>query len=90
MSRFQRERLVGVCFGSSRLQIHRIRYNECTRPPKTSKVTNEGVICAILALAQAGRGVWHRNAAAADAAKRDKFGLVTLLLAAALRLMSIR
>ena len=34
-------------------------------------MTNEGVICAILALAQAGRDVWYRNAAAA---KRDKFG----------------
>ena len=53
------------------LGVHRLCCNKSTKPPKTSYVTNEGVICAIVPLAQAGRGVWYRNAAAA---KRDKFG----------------
>ena len=71
MAGFEQARSVGESLGISRLQVHRLCSMECTRPLKTSNVTNEGVICAILALALAGRGVWYRNAAAA---KRDKFG----------------
>jgi hypothetical protein len=64
MARFQRVRSVGVSSGTLRLQVGRLRYSECTKPPKASNIRNESVICAVLALAQAGRGVWYRNAAA--------------------------
>ena len=51
--------------------------SEYARPLNTSYVTNEGVIRAILALAQAGRGVWYRNAAATQSGTNL---VVTLLL----------
>ena len=85
MSRFERARSVEFAFGVSRLKVRRHSCGEYTRPSKTSKVTNEGVICAMLALAQAGRGVWYRNAAAC---KAGQIWVVTLL-AAALRLDSL-
>ena len=64
MARCERARSVGVSFAGSRLKVHSLCRSEYTRPSKTSSITNEGVICARLALAQAGRGVWYRNAAA--------------------------
>lgn len=64
-------------FADSRLKAHKHLCVKYSRPPKTSNVTNEGVICAILALAQAGRGVWYRNAAATQSGTNL---VVTLLL----------